>query len=107
MTHPLAEQTSFEDATFEGLDLEGNPVAEPWFDPQGLFLAVSTDDPGQVLGFHWTKVHRDENPPYGEVYVVAVSPKAAGKGLGTLLTRIGLEHLATTGVGSVIRARAP
>lgn len=77
-------------------------TAEPWFDPQGLFLAVSSADPREVLGFHWTKVHRDENPPYGEVYVVAVSPKAAGKGLGTLLTRIGLEHLATTGVGSVI-----
>lgn len=77
-------------------------TSESWFDPDGLFLAVSAEDPSTVLGFHWTKVHRDENPPYGEVYVVAVSPKAAGKGLGTLLTQIGLRHLAATGVSEVI-----
>lgn len=75
-------------------------TSEAWFDPEGLFLAVDSDD--EVLGFHWTKVHRDENPPYGEVYVVAVSPKAAGKGLGTLLTQVGLRHLASTGVCEVI-----
>lgn len=77
-------------------------TSEPWFDPQGLFLAVDADNPGEVLGFHWTKIHRDETPPYGEVYVVAVSPKAAGKGLGTLLTQVGLRHLAESGVGEVI-----
>lgn len=77
-------------------------TSEAWFDPFGLFLAVSVDDPSEVLGFHWTKVHRDENPPYGEVYVVAVSPKAAGKGLGTLLTQVGLTYLASTGVNEVI-----
>jgi len=76
-------------------------TSEAWFDPNGLFVAVSDTDK-DVLGFHWTKVHRDENPPYGEVYVVAVSPKAAGKGLGTLLTQVGLEYLASTGVGEVI-----
>ena len=77
-------------------------TSEPWFDPDGLFLAVSSENPAEVFGFHWTKVHRDENPPYGEVYVVAVSPKAAGRGLGTLLTQVGLQHLAQTGVGEVI-----
>ncbi|GAC1387430.1 MAG: mycothiol synthase [Marmoricola sp.] len=77
-------------------------TSESWFDPNGLFLAVSSDDPSEVLGFHWTKVHIDENPPYGEVYVVAVSPKAAGKGLGTLLTQVGLRHLAHQGLGEVI-----
>lgn len=77
-------------------------TSEPWFDPDGLFLAVSSENPAEVLGFHWTKVHRDETPPYGEVYVVAVSPKAAGRGLGTLLTQVGLQHLAQTGVGEVI-----
>jgi mycothiol synthase len=86
-------------------------VREAWFDPKGLFLAVpdeETDpelaaDPDlQVLGFHWTKVHRDEDPPYGEVYVVATNPKAAGRGLGTLLTNVGLRHLATQGVDEVI-----
>lgn len=80
-------------------------VNEAWFDPAGLFLAVPTeDDPAapQILGFHWTKVHRDETPPYGEVYVVATNPKAAGRGLGTVLTNIGLRHLATQGVDEVI-----
>ena len=86
-------------------------MSEPWFDAQGLFLAVpdqetapemAADPDLQVLGFHWTKVHRDEDPPYGEVYVVAANPKAAGRGLGTLLTNVGLRHLATQGVDEVI-----
>lgn len=69
---------------------------EDWFDPAGLLLAVpepGTDGP-PLLGFHWTKGHRDEEPPYGEVYVVAVNPRAAGRGLGKLLTIAGLHHLA-------------
>lgn len=73
---------------------------EAWFDPAGLFLAKGRD--GELLGFHWTKVHRDEEPPYGEVYVVAVNPRAAGRGLGRALTDIGLRHLADTGVDQVI-----
>jgi len=79
-------------------------VAESWFDPAGLFLAVPEDDDPELplLGFHWTKVHRDETPPYGEVYVVAANPKAAGRGLGTLLTNVGLRHLATQGIDEVI-----
>jgi mycothiol synthase len=79
-------------------------VSEAWFDPAGLFLAVPEDDDPELplLGFHWTKVHRDEDPPYGEVYVVAANPKAAGRGLGTLLTNVGLRHLATQGVDEVI-----
>ena len=62
----------------------------------------AADPAMRVLGFHWTKVHRDERPPYGEVYVVAANPKAAGRGLGTLLTNVGLRHLATQGVDEVI-----
>ena len=79
-------------------------TSEDWFDADGLFLAVpEEEDPDMpVLGFHWTKVHRDENPPYGEVYVVATNPRAAGRGLGTLLTNVGLRHLATQGIDEVI-----
>ncbi|MCX6396658.1 MAG: mycothiol synthase [Propionibacteriales bacterium] len=78
-------------------------VNESWFDANGLFLAVPEDPTDtSILGFHWTKVHRDENPPYGEVYVVATNPKAAGRGLGNLLTNVGLRHLATQGVEDVI-----
>lgn len=75
-------------------------MAEDWFDPDGLLLAV--DDDGPLLGFHWTKEHRDEPDPFGEVYVVAVNPKAAGRGLGTLLTNAGLRHLRERGLGTVI-----
>jgi mycothiol synthase len=76
-------------------------VSEDWFDPAGLFVAFP-DDGDELLGFHWTKVHRDEDPPYGEVYVVAVNPKAAGRGLGKVLTQVGLRHLASTGVAEVL-----
>ena len=55
-----------------------------------------------LLGFHWTKEHRDEDPAYGEVYVVAVNPKAAGQGLGKVLTGVGLQHLKDRGLESVV-----
>jgi mycothiol synthase len=64
--------------------------AEPWFDPAGLFLAYD-EESGQLLGFHWTKVH---DPTLGEVYVVAVDPTTQGRGVGALLTLAGLRHLA-------------
>lgn len=70
--------------------------AEPWFDPDGLFLAF--DASGEtLLGFHWTKVHADGAGPgqdLGEVYVVGVDPAAQGNGLGRLLTVIGMAGLA-------------
>lgn len=66
--------------------------AEPWFDPQGLFLAVD-DATGALLGFHWTKVHL-EQPGLGEVYVVGVDPGAQGRGLGAVLTSVGVASLA-------------
>ena len=78
---------------------------ESWFDADGLLLAVPADpDAGlpPLLGFHWTKVHTDEDPAYGEVYVVAVNPKAAGRGLGTVLTLAGLHHLKGRGMDSVL-----
>jgi mycothiol synthase len=64
--------------------------AEPWFDPAGLFMAVD-EHSGELLGFHWTKVHGKE---LGEVYVVGVDPAAQGRGLGATLTLVGLHHLA-------------
>ncbi len=65
---------------------------ESWFDPEGLFLALD-DDTGALLGFHWTKVHADE-PGLGEVYVVGVDPAAQGRGLGRVLTVVGMQYLA-------------
>lgn len=76
--------------------------AESWFDPAGLFLAFDAQRPQRLLGFHWTKVHRDEEPPAGEVYVVGIDPAAQGRGLGRLLTLIGLHHLRDAGLGEVL-----
>lgn len=67
--------------------------AEPWFDPEGFFLA---EQEGRIVGFHWTKAHRAEG--LGEVYVLGVSPDAQGGGLGKALTTIGLRHLAGQGL---------
>ena len=83
--HP--EQGGWTDA-----DVAGR-VGEAWFDPGGLFLAFD-DVTGRLLGFHWTKVHDAADHATGEVYVVGVDPAAQGRGLGRLLTLIGIDHLA-------------
>ena len=72
-------------------------MAEPWFDPAGLLLAV--DEEGDLLGFHWTTQHDGET---GEVYVVGIAPAAQGRGLGRVLTLAGLHHLASRGVAEVL-----
>ncbi|GLY83616.1 mycothiol synthase [Actinoallomurus iriomotensis] len=75
---------------------------EPWFSAEGFFLAEREDDqePGGLLGFHWTKVHDDG--PIGEVYVVGVDPSAQGLGLGRVLTVTGLRHLESRGLPAVM-----
>lgn len=72
-------------------------MAEPWFDPAGLLLAVDHD--GTLLGFHWTKQHDART---GEVYVLGIGPAAQGRGLGRALTLAGLHHLAARGVEEVL-----
>ncbi len=71
-------------------------MGESWFDPAG-FLLVEDEATGELLGFHWTKVHAAApgRLAEGEVYVVGVHPGAQGRGVGGAATRAGLHHLAT------------
>lgn len=87
-------------------------LGEPWFDPQGFFVAVDSDD--RIAGFHWTKVHGGEHQhshdggephshshghePLGEVYVIGVRPEHRGTGLGRALLLQGLHDLRRRGL---------
>ncbi|GGM09289.1 mycothiol synthase [Promicromonospora citrea] len=72
--------------------------AEPWFDPEGFFLLVP-EDGADPAAFLWTKVEEPapDGTRDGEIYVLGVDPDHQGKGLGRLLTDVGLAHLARSG----------
>lgn len=91
-------------------------MAAPWFDPAGLLL-VHAQGPRShppLAAFHWTKIEppdtpaatpptgasppaADRAPRVGEVYAVAVHPAYQGRGLGPVVTRLGLAHLRSRG----------
>jgi mycothiol synthase len=78
-------------------------MAEDWFDPNGFRLlhdppAGSDGGEGPLIGFCWTKIHADHEPPLGEIYVIAVDPSQHGKGLGKPMTLAGLEWLGAQGL---------
>lgn len=58
-----------------------------WFSNEGFRMAWLDDE---LVGFCWTKI---DDPMQGEIYVIAVSPPHAGKGLGRELVREGMRHL--------------
>lgn len=69
-------------------------LAVDWVDTGAVFLAVDTSGGPRLAGFHWTKTVAEPGEPVeGEVYVVAVDPADQGRGLGGVLTSLGVEHL--------------
>jgi mycothiol synthase len=75
-------------------DLLASRMSEPWFNPRGVLMLWLED---RLAGFCWTKVHLDTTPTLGEIYIIAVHPDFAGKGLGSALTVAGLQHLHRVG----------
>ncbi|MCW2526166.1 MAG: GCN5-related N-acetyltransferase, partial [Pseudonocardiales bacterium] len=78
-------------------------LEQTWFDADGFILAV--DDSGELLGYHWTKLHEPARPgelPVAEVYVLGISPAAQGRGLGKILLEAGLRYLAQGPAADVI-----
>ncbi|HET8600624.1 MAG TPA: mycothiol synthase [Segeticoccus sp.] len=80
-------------------------MAEPWFDPKGFILVedvATVPDRPTLAAFHWTKVEPPEDPQghptAGEVYVVGVDPAYQGRGLGKVVTVLGLQHLRDLGL---------
>lgn len=70
-------------------------MREPWYEPEGFRLY---EVEGELKGFCWTKVHSDHDPVLGEIFVIAVDPSMHGKGLGSPMTRAGLDWLAARGI---------
>lgn len=70
-------------------------TAQPWFDPEGFFLARHR---GELVGFVWTKREGDgEAAEDGEIYVVGTAPAAQGHGVARLLMVRALAHLVRAG----------
>jgi mycothiol synthase len=96
-THPEQGRTTLDDLRAR--------QAEEWFDPEGFFLLVpeGSGEDGTAgadpVAFQWTKVEpgRPDGTRDGEIYVLGVDPDHQGKGLGRLMTDVGLAHLAGTG----------
>ena len=77
-------------------DLE-NRMAEPWFDPQGFFLATQN---GEIEGFVWTKIHQDlvNQDPVGELYVVGTAPEHHSRGIARALSVEAINYFVTKGL---------
>lgn len=78
-------------------------LAGDWVDLEGFLVADDPDDlddpdKHDLIGFCWTKIHRNRDPVLGEIYVIGVDPDHHGGGLGRALTVAGLNSMAARGV---------
>lgn len=67
--------------------------SEPWFDAGDLLLV--RDAGGALVAYNWLKLEPGAHD--GEIYVIGVSPDAAGHGLGRSLMLLGLERMRERG----------
>ena len=66
----------------------GRLMAQEGMGSDGFLLA---QEDGRIVGFCWTRVHADGD---GEIFRIAVSPEAQGRGLGRSLVLAGFDRLA-------------
>jgi mycothiol synthase len=75
---------------------------EEWFDEKGFFIVEKSE---QVIGSTWTKVHGEYSHAHlaiGEIYITAVDPEYAGRGIGKALTINALNYLKYRGLKDAI-----
>ena len=78
-----------------------NRMAEPWFDPEGFFIAFENK---KIIGFCWTKIHHDfvNQDPTGELYVIGVDPDSHAQGIGKAVATTALNYLKQKGLNQVM-----
>jgi mycothiol synthase len=72
---------------------------EPWFDPSIFVLAFDGEG---LAGFNWCKLHPalDGEPAHGEIFVIGVDPRCAGRRLGRPLAIEGLARMHARGMST-------
>ena len=78
-------------------DLERR-IDSSWFDPS-LFLVLA--DGNDLIGFCWVKIE-PQHPQRGEIFVIGVDPKVAGRGIGRFLVTSGLDAMTRRGAREAV-----
>lgn len=71
---------------------------QSWYDPADFLLLTKEPNGSELMGFCWTKIHKNTKPPAGEIYMIGIDPEYQGRSLGELSLRRGFEHLAKKGL---------
>jgi len=85
------------------LDDFRSTMAQPWFDPNDLLLAIDETN-GAIAGYGWIKTIAGGTPdaaPETELYVLGVSPEYAGRGLGAALFGASLARMRDLGTSRI------